>query len=123
MCSVLWLKKPVLETARILTEQRFPVYLYSFEFNGRNSYYDKLWFQSPYVIPRGNNFFNNFFFSKRVLIRTILFFNFLINIIGVAHADELVYLFTDPLFSNFNDTEIKFSKQLVKLWANFVKHG
>jgi len=111
MCSVLWLKKHVLETVRILTEQGFPFYLYSFEFDGRNRYYDKLWFQPPYVIPRGNNFWFKMGFDQNNTFVYVL-----ITIIGVAHADELVYLFTDPLFSNFNDTAIKFS---INSWSKF----
>lgn len=43
---------------------------------------------------------------------------------GVAHSDELIYLFPYPPQAanlNANDTEI--AKNLVELWTSFVVHG
>jgi hypothetical protein len=47
-------------------------------------------------------------------------------ILGVAHADELIYLFIFPFASvppGLNRTEEELSKKMLQVWTNFVIYG
>lgn len=43
---------------------------------------------------------------------------------GVAHSDELIYLFPyPPQAANLNANDTEMAKSVVELWTSFVIHG
>ena len=48
-----------------------------------------------------------------------------LNKLDSCHADEIIYLYADPIIMPdfFTDLDRKFSLKLINLWASFAKNG
>jgi carboxylesterase type B len=101
MVSVLFLKAPILRTAEILSRRLPAVYLYSFEHYGQNSLYRTIFDLMEELI--GN------------LLPIPPFAG------GITHADDILYMFTQPLPQSTQDHE--FSKIWCKFFTNFAATG
>ncbi|XP_046631314.1 cholinesterase 1-like [Daphnia pulicaria] len=97
MCSVLFLKGPSYEISQLVSQHNPNAFFYSFEYEGRNSIFNYVFAGNPPPFPS-----------------------------GVAHADELIYLFIFPFASvppGLNRTEEELSKKMLQVWTNFVIYG
>jgi len=93
MCSVLFFKESCHETTILHSKFNPNSYWYSFIFEGRNS----LW--------------NAVFRPPRPPMEH-----------GVSHADELLYMFNFPTYTN-NATEAVLSRRMLDVWTAFAKYG
>ncbi|KAI9552097.1 hypothetical protein GHT06_022434 [Daphnia sinensis] len=97
MCGVLFLKEPSYETTQLASKYNADAFFYSFEYEGRNSIYNYVFAANPPPIPS-----------------------------GVAHADELIYLYVIPFPSippGLNNSETELSMKMLQVWTNFVIYG
>ncbi|KAI5742480.1 hypothetical protein M8J77_007687 [Diaphorina citri] len=87
------LKSCVFHTARLLSSMHNSTFLYSFHFKGRFTKYFEYRDKNDSRFPH-----------------------------GVAHSDDLIYLFWDPTMP-LNDREQKQARTMVDLWTNFATYG
>lgn len=95
MTGVMFLKSGIWQVAHKinLEDESVPFYFYSFEFESDDSLFDWIFSTHPDTPVPG----------------------------GVAHADELIYLFHLP--GDFDDRQLLTSHRLTTLWTNFAKYG
>jgi hypothetical protein len=120
MLSVLFLKAPTYETSQIVSQHNPNAFYYSFEFEGRNSLNDYSFSRNPVPVPHGIRLLAVPFFS-RIKTLSIYYLD-----PGVAHADEMIYLFVFPFPSippGLNAAEEELSKKMLQVWTNFVIYG
>jgi len=99
--SALFMKAPILRTAEILSRRVPEVYFYSFEYAGRNSLWNFLGLV-PILVPE--------------LAPLIPPFDG-----GTTHGDDLLYMFTLPMFPTQIDLTV--SRNYCTYFTNFATNG
>ncbi|CAL4069828.1 unnamed protein product, partial [Meganyctiphanes norvegica] len=95
MTGVMFLKSGIWQVAHKINMDNasVPFYFYSFEFEGDDSLFDWIFASHPNLPVPG----------------------------GVAHADELIYLFHLP--GDLDDRQLLTSHRMTTLWTNFATYG
>ncbi len=116
MCSVLFFKESCHETTILHSKFNPNSYWYSFIFEGRNSLWNAVFRPPRPPMEHGNNTF--------IVLIYLLFLKTSnkSHASGVSHADELLYMFNFPTYTN-NATEAVLSRRMLDVWTAFAKYG